>query len=93
MIPKSGHRFSDKIMREQRLLDAQINAMTDEASRPAARCAICGKPAAEPFRPFCSKRCRDVDLNRWLSGVYAIPVEEDGEEEAKPRDASQDEPS
>jgi endogenous inhibitor of DNA gyrase (YacG/DUF329 family) len=39
-----------------------------------ARCALCGKPQTEPFRPFCSKRCCDVDLNRWLSGVYAIPV-------------------
>jgi endogenous inhibitor of DNA gyrase (YacG/DUF329 family) len=34
-----------------------------------------------------------VDLNRWLSGVYSIPVEEDGEADSKPRDASEDEPS
>jgi endogenous inhibitor of DNA gyrase (YacG/DUF329 family) len=33
------------------------------------------------FRPFCSKRCADVDLNRWLSGVYAAPVTEDEEED------------
>jgi endogenous inhibitor of DNA gyrase (YacG/DUF329 family) len=33
------------------------------------------------FRPFCSKRCADVDLNRWLSGVYAVPVTEDEEED------------
>ncbi|TMJ30154.1 MAG: DNA gyrase inhibitor YacG, partial [Alphaproteobacteria bacterium] len=31
-------------------------------------CPICGKPAAERFRPFCSKRCADVDLHRWFSG-------------------------
>jgi endogenous inhibitor of DNA gyrase (YacG/DUF329 family) len=36
-------------------------------------CPICGKPAVEASKPFCSERCRDVDLNRWLSGSYAIP--------------------
>jgi hypothetical protein len=44
----------------------------------AGRCVICGKPQDENYRPFCGKRCADVDLNRWLSGGYAIPaVEED----------------
>ena len=36
-------------------------------------CPICGKAAKLESRPFCSKRCADVDLNRWLGGVYAIP--------------------
>jgi endogenous inhibitor of DNA gyrase (YacG/DUF329 family) len=51
-------------------------------------CPICGKPAVETCRPFCSRRCADVDLNRWLSGVYAVPVkeeeDEDGAAAAKP---------
>jgi endogenous inhibitor of DNA gyrase (YacG/DUF329 family) len=47
----------------------------------AKRCPICGKPATAASRPFCSERCRDVDLNRWLSGAYAIPARE-GEEDA-----------
>ncbi|WP_092681081.1 DNA gyrase inhibitor YacG [Rhodopseudomonas pseudopalustris] len=38
----------------------------------AKRCPVCGKPATEQSRPFCSERCRDVDLNRWLSGAYVI---------------------
>jgi len=38
-----------------------------------ADCPICGKPAAEPHLPFCSLRCADVDLGRWLKGGYAIP--------------------
>jgi uncharacterized protein len=38
-----------------------------------ADCPICGKPAAEQFKPFCSKRCGDIDLGRWLKGGYAIP--------------------
>ena len=46
---------------------------------PSARkCPICGKPSVEEFRPFCSKRCADVDLNRWLTGGYVIPAR-DGE--------------
>ena len=80
MIPKSGNRFSDKIMRmEKDGANAYVNAMQDQP-RTARSCPICSKPALEPFRPFCSKRCADVDLNRWLSGAYAIPVRE-GEEE------------
>ncbi len=42
-------------------------------------CPICQKPLEQAFRPFCSKRCADIDLSRWLNGHYAIPVtEEDG---------------
>ena len=47
-----------------------------EALTGAKPCPICGKPADARLRPFCSKRCADVDLNRWLKGVYAIPVSE-----------------
>jgi endogenous inhibitor of DNA gyrase (YacG/DUF329 family) len=50
-----------------------------ETRKPA--CPICGKPVVAEFRPFCSGRCADVDLNRWLSGVYAVPVTEDEEED------------
>ena len=48
--------------------------------RPKRPCPECGKPSSPATAPFCSPRCRDVDLNRWLSGSYAIPVRE-GEEE------------
>ena len=44
---------------------------------PPAVCSTCGKPAVHAYRPFCSKRCADVDLQRWLTGRYAIPVVED----------------
>ena len=46
-------------------------------------CPICGKPAAEATKPFCSRRCRDVDLNRWLSGSYVVPAAEDDPEEGE----------
>ncbi|MDJ1159874.1 DNA gyrase inhibitor YacG [Chelatococcus sp. SYSU_G07232] len=52
-----------------------------QAARP---CPICGKPAEQRWKPFCSKRCADVDLNRWLSGAYAIPVVEDEEGPEEP---------
>ncbi len=38
-----------------------------------AACPICGKPSVPEYRPFCSKRCADVDLARWLRGSYVIP--------------------
>jgi endogenous inhibitor of DNA gyrase (YacG/DUF329 family) len=40
-------------------------------------CPICRKPADPKYRPFCSRRCADVDLGRWLTGSYAVPVQED----------------
>jgi len=44
-----------------------------------ARCPICGKPVEVAYRPFCSRRCADVDLQRWLTGAYAVPAEEDAD--------------
>jgi endogenous inhibitor of DNA gyrase (YacG/DUF329 family) len=45
------------------------------------KCAICGKPQDPDFRPFCSKRCADVDLGRWLNEGYSIPGGEPPPEE------------
>jgi uncharacterized protein len=42
--------------------------------RTAAACPICGKPAAVGTRPFCSRRCADVDLGRWLTEQYRVPA-------------------
>ena len=39
-------------------------------------CPICEKPEAKAYRPFCSRRCADVDLGRWLTGAYALPTED-----------------
>ncbi len=48
-------------------------------------CPICGKPSTVEDRPFCSKRCADIDLHRWLKGSYAIPaVPEAEDDEAVP---------
>jgi endogenous inhibitor of DNA gyrase (YacG/DUF329 family) len=42
----------------------------------AATCPVCGKPTDERFKPFCSGRCKQVDLHRWLGEVYTVPGEE-----------------
>ena len=42
----------------------------------ARKCPTCGKPSAPRHRPFCSGRCADIDLGRWLKGNYSIPTDE-----------------
>lgn len=53
----------------------------DQPVDPPRACPICGKPALVRFKPFCSKRCAEVDLHRWLSGSYVIPASEDDDED------------
>lgn len=51
-------------------------------------CPICRKPVGPAYRPFCSRRCADVDLGRWLTGSYVIPgppAEEDAPSADAPR--------
>ena len=43
------------------------------------RCPTCGRPRLHEYRPFCSARCRDIDLARWFAGAYAVPAVEDDE--------------
>ena len=54
------------------------------SARPGAkpgRCPFCGKPRDQRFRPFCSARCRDLDLAKWFDGSYAVPAVEAGYDE------------
>lgn len=53
------------------------------ADKNTGTCPICGKPLVEKYKPFCSSRCADVDLHRWLTGAYAIPVTEDDDEDGE----------
>jgi endogenous inhibitor of DNA gyrase (YacG/DUF329 family) len=53
-------------------------------------CPICQRAPTQAFRPFCSKRCADVDLGRWLTNSYAIPVTDD--EDADDGDARERRP-
>jgi endogenous inhibitor of DNA gyrase (YacG/DUF329 family) len=62
--------------------------------RHSRKCPICGGAATAESKPFCSRRCADIDLNRWLSGAYAIPGAEldDVEAEAEGAASLPDEP-
>ena len=44
-------------------------------------CPICSKETVQKYRPFCSKRCADIDLSKWLSGSYVIAGNSSNEEE------------
>ena len=62
-----------------------------EPLRKTRPCPECGRPSTRENYPFCSDRCRNLDLSRWLTGAYAIPVADDEskadeEEEAKRHD-------
>ncbi len=46
------------------------------ARKGDGRCPVCEASVQHRFRPFCSKRCQDLDLGRWLRGTYRIPTEE-----------------
>ncbi|MDG1208343.1 MAG: DNA gyrase inhibitor YacG [Paracoccaceae bacterium] len=46
-----------------------------------ANCPICKKTTVETYRPFCSKRCADIDLGKWMTGGYALPSEDIPDEE------------
>ena len=47
-----------------------------DATTPAKPCPQCGKPAVHKFRPFCSPRCKQVDLGKWFNEVYVIQGDE-----------------
>lgn len=50
------------------------------ARSAAAKCPICAKPTEHRYRPFCSRRCADIDLGRWFLGSYAVPAVEPPDE-------------
>jgi endogenous inhibitor of DNA gyrase (YacG/DUF329 family) len=74
-------------------MPAQSVGVGSQKPAKPAKCPICGGPSVDRYKPFCSRRCADVDLARWLSGAYAIPdkVEsEDGGEGSDPSPPSAD---
>jgi len=42
-------------------------------AKTGSKCPECGKPGVQQFRPFCSKRCADVDLGKWFNEEYTLP--------------------
>lgn len=60
-------------------------SMSDASPKiPIGKCPICGKPATEERRPFCSRRCATIDLGRWIGGNYRVPTAPNDEEEETP---------
>jgi hypothetical protein len=49
---------------------------TEPTGKSPRRCPICGNPRSDAHRPFCSRRCADIDLGRWLKEGYRVPSEE-----------------
>ncbi|OIQ31500.1 MAG: DNA gyrase inhibitor YacG [Alphaproteobacteria bacterium MedPE-SWcel] len=56
-------------------------------------CPICGETTARAYRPFCSKRCADLDLSQWLSGGYSLPSEDQEDLEIALEDAEKSKPT
>ncbi len=54
---------------------------SSRSNPPTRSCPICRKPVTEHYAPFCSKRCSDIDLGRWLDGRYVIEGDDSASEE------------
>ena len=69
-----------------------MSSVKPNNGRPRVRrCPNCGKPSVEAAFPFCSKRCADLDLGRWLNEDYRIPVDDVfGDEDEVPEDFPED---
>ena len=65
--------MSDETAKPGNVVDLQS---VKKAANKAAKCPICAKPADPEFRPFCCKRCADVDLGKWLGEGYRIPTDD-----------------
>ena len=57
-------------------MTSKKSATPRRKARIAGRCPSCSAPSKREFRPFCSQRCQDVDLGRWMRGSYRIPTEQ-----------------
>jgi endogenous inhibitor of DNA gyrase (YacG/DUF329 family) len=64
-----------------------VNLPKRAPRRAKRKCPICGRPPLAGHEPFCSPRCQDEDLRRWLTGTYRVKTEE------TPESTSQDPPS
>ncbi|CCQ74349.1 DNA gyrase inhibitor YacG [Magnetospira sp. QH-2] len=55
----------------------KASASADDVPMAGRRCLQCGKPALYAYRPFCSKRCADLDLGKWFAEDYRVPSDEE----------------
>jgi endogenous inhibitor of DNA gyrase (YacG/DUF329 family) len=69
--------------------DSAGREKTDAAAKRGS-CPICGRPRDPAHRPFCSKRCAEIDLGRWLKESYRVQTDESPEAMASQRDGEED---
>ena len=78
MVMRRWRILSTKVRPRDRLVSQFIGSYlmvnAKHKSADVKLCPTCGAPTIDEVRPFCSRRCADVDLGRWLQGVYAIPA-------------------
>ena len=60
-----------------------VTKLEPRRKKKAAKCPICGRPPEARYKPFCSRRCADTDLSRWLGGAYRVPTDEKPEDMAE----------
>ncbi len=65
---------------------------TETPARKSPSCPVCRERVTGPYRPFCSRRCADIDLGRWLNGSYAISGHADDDEDGIPGPATDYDP-
>jgi endogenous inhibitor of DNA gyrase (YacG/DUF329 family) len=76
MVEASGMGTAKiEILAQRRRQAAAPEGRAAASSKRSGRgdCPICGAPPAARYRPFCSARCADVDLARWLNESYRVP--------------------
>jgi endogenous inhibitor of DNA gyrase (YacG/DUF329 family) len=76
-------------------MSGQSSGKTEKpAGKPGKgkRCPICGAPMRRAYRPFCSRRCADLDLGRWITGAYRIPADEAPDDDAWGEEPREGEP-
>ena len=67
--------------------DNRSSPKADQLQAGKSHCPICEAPTVMDYRPFCSRRCADLDLSRWLNGVYSVPVRAEEEMDEADLDA------
>ena len=58
------------------MVDKPLHLKIVKGHSQKAACPLCGQPAKAPHTPFCSRRCAQLDLGKWLTGDYTIPAHE-----------------
>ncbi|MGH6938219.1 DNA gyrase inhibitor YacG [Hypericibacter sp.] len=87
-IEDLAHRRAEREQRSQKEAPASRDAGT--AATKGGRCPICGRPRDPAHRPFCSKRCAEIDLGRWLKESYRVQTEESPEDEVPRKDGDEE---